>query len=178
MISLQSLPWRTFSSSLHIESDEELNVAFDTHWIKYIVPSLIAFIFALMTIGILYSSLFIVTGPFASVLFTFGSCLFLLNVHWLFYKLLSEGMQDVIITNKRLIYLETRLWVQDSIHEVRLNVIRAVEANKTGILQNLLRYGSIWFDTGGSSKESGTIIPLVPHPQDKVRQILQTLKMR
>ena len=87
-------------------------------------------------------------------------------------------MVDVIITNKRLILLQGTLWVSDDMHEVHLSRIRAVEAHKHGLLQNILGYGSLWFDTGGSDIESGRMIRLVPHPHRKAREIMKLFKFR
>lgn len=110
---------------------------------------------------------------------TFLLALVLLTLvhHWFFHRVLSDGMDDVIITNKRIIFLDSSLWLRDDMHEIALGQIRAVEARKRNILQNTLRYGSLWFDTGGSSMGGGKVIPLVPHPHRKAKEILELLKM-
>lgn len=109
----------------------------------------------------------------------FAALLLLLYVHhWFFHRILSEAMMDMILTTKRFIFIETNLFFRDDIHEVALERLRAVEAHKRGLLQNLLHYGSIWFDTGGSPISSSKLIPLVPHPHHRVHEITSMLQMK
>ena len=91
---------------------------------------------------------------------------------------MSESMDDIIITNRRLIYFDNTLLLYDTMHEVQLTHIRGVEATKRGIFQNLLNYGTLWFDTGGSSVSGARTIPLVPHPQRKAKTIMHLLEMK
>lgn len=159
---------------------ERIVDAWSTHWIKYVVPVVMYLLLGGVSIVLYYfaglSAHHSVWTSHATLIL--ASLLLLLTHHWFFHRILSEGMMDAILTNKRLIFLEDNIWFSDDMHEVKLENIRAVEAHKRGVIQNLFRYGSLWFDTGGSAIESGRIIPLVPHPHDKVKKIMHMLKMK
>lgn len=179
MFDMSHLPWKAKSGAVTLEGDERLIDTFSTHWIKYSVPVLLYIIIGITSIFLLLlARTALESMPFVAHLsFLLGTILLTLVHHWFFHRILSEGMVDVIITNKRLILLQDSLWFYDNMHEVSIALIRGVEARKQGILSNLLRYGSLWFDTGGSDTES-SVIPLVPHPHRKVREITQMLKLR
>jgi uncharacterized membrane protein YdbT with pleckstrin-like domain len=160
--------------------DEKLIDAFSTHWIKYVMPVVLflllggsAVLFFFFSGMSSHHSMWLSHGTYLVALLLFS-----IAHHWFFHKILSEGMDDVIITNKRLIFLDAHLLFRDDMHEVSLDRIRALEARKRGFVQNILRYGSIWFDTGGSEIKSGRIIPLVPHPHSKVKLITDLLEMK
>lgn len=158
---------------------ERLIDAFSTHWVKYVGP---AFLYAfLLSVSLL---LFYLAGVMAhhserwSHLSFFAALFLMLLVHhWFFHKIMSEAMVDIILTNKRFIFMRDSLLLHEDMHELSLDRIRAVEAREHGIIQNILRYGSIWFDTGGS--DIGTrIITLIPHPHRKAKAIMQLLQMK
>lgn len=158
---------------------ERLIDAFSTHWIKYAMP-----VFVLVVLLMTSTLLFYFSGLSAHHImwlshttFLFAIVLLLMAHHWFFHRVLSDGMDDVIITDKRVIFLDSSLWFRDDMQEIALERIRAVEARKHGILQNIFHYGSLWFDTGGSAVGGGKVIPLVPHPHGKAREILALLKM-
>lgn len=177
---LARLPWKRIPPDPTVAKGEQLIEYFSTHWIKYVAPTLIV-------IGIsggaglllwLAESASRASPAIAFTAFLISLCIGSIALHWYFHRLLSEAMIDVIITSKRLLFLQSNLWLNDDMHEVALERIRAVEAHKHGIVQNLLRYGELWFDTGGSDIESGRLIQLVPHPHTKAKRIMQLLNMR
>jgi hypothetical protein len=88
---------------------------------------------------------------------------------------LSESMEDVIITNRRFIYLESNLWSMDEMQEISLGEIKGVEAQRRGLLQNIFRYGRMSFDTGGTDMNARTF-NLIPHPDRKARLITNLLR--
>ncbi|MBM3231602.1 hypothetical protein FJZ28_04750 [Candidatus Peregrinibacteria bacterium] len=154
--------------------------AFSTHWIKYVPPTVIFFL--LLPVAL---TLFITAGlnaqsygNGADMLFLGALLLLLLVHHWYFHRILSEAMVDVIITNKRVIFCQDSLLRFDDMHEFNLQNLIAVQAQKHGILQNVLRYGSLWLDTGGSvSTDLGGVIPQVPHPHYVAQQITTERRM-
>lgn len=163
-----------------IDKEERLIDAFSTHWIKYVAPAFFYTVF--LSVSLL---LFLFAGYAAYENELLSNASFLIALfsmvvahHWFFFRILSEAMVDVIITNRRLIFLQDSLLFQDDMHEVSLERIRAIEALKHGILQNVFRYGSLWFDTGGSSIKSGRIIRLVPHPHSKAKEIMQLMELK
>lgn len=159
-------------------TDEQLVDAFDTHWIKYIAP---ACIYLLVTAGgllLVYISANIAADSLVlSQLCFFSSLVVILSAHHcFFYFLMSEGMIDAIVTNERLVYFHGLLWVSDDMHEISLQHIRGVEARVHGVFQNLFRYGDLWFDTGGASLESGSILKRVPKPHRRAKKIRKLLE--
>ena len=155
-------------------------MAFSTHWVKYVVPTMIWFILFPTSVV-----LFVIAGLYANhndivanILFIGALLMMLLVHHWYFHKLLSEAMVDVVVTNKRLIYCVSSLLRYDDIHEYTVENLIAVQAQKHGLIQNLLRYGSLWLDTGGSaSTDDAAVIPLVPHPHSVARELTTLHRM-
>lgn len=160
--------------------DEELIDCFSTHAVKYVRPTFFYLLMGGVSVLLFYFAGLSMHHNMWLSYFTFLVALIVLYAshHRFFHKILSEGMDDVVITNKRLIFLDAHLWFRDDMHEVTLDRVRAVEARKHGLLQNLLRYGTLWFDTGGSEIKSGRIIPLVPHPHSKAKMITDLLEMK
>lgn len=162
-------------NDMQSESAGEYSVlAISTHWVKYVMPTVIYLL--LFPVGMAF---FIVAAMnareydgVANLLFI--SAFFLLCVvhHWYFHRIMSEAMVDLVVTNKRVIYCLDSLLRFDDMHEFSLRNLIAVQAQKHGIIQNLLRYGSLWIDTGGSaSTDRGATIPLIPHPHYVAQQI-------
>lgn len=155
-------------------NSEQIVKILSTHWVKYARP---LSMYIILT-GACFL-LFMLAGELAEgtpialhgVLFTAMIMLYLVN-HWFFHKLLSEAMEDIIITNQRVIWLKESLFIQDDMRQIPLNRIRGVEAHKRGIRQTVLHYGTIWFDTGGTgSQDINATIEFVPHPNDIARLI-------
>ena len=162
------------------QTDEYLVYAISEHWIKYAVPVVLYAVLTPLSIGMLalagatahrndvvsFSSHFI------------GLAMLLLTHHWFFHRILSESIIDIIVTTKRIIYLEDSLFLSYTKHDIALERIRAVEARENGIVQNILSYGDLWFDTGGSDITGGTVIHYVPHPHTQEKQIMKLLEMK
>jgi hypothetical protein len=154
--------------------------AFDTHWIKYVFPtfSYLTALLLLLAGFRLCPDITAISRPAGWGFFVLLTFLLSAIHHWYFHKILSEGMIDVIITNKRLIFLEDILWFKDDMGEVDLIRIKGVEAHKEGFLQNVFQYGTLWFDTGGSDMKSGRTVKLVPHPHRKAKMIEEILQLK
>ena len=161
------------------QNHERLVDAFSTHWIKYSMPVFVLFVLLMTSILLFYfAGLSTHHLMWLSHITLLLALVLLVTVHhWFFHRILSDGMDDVIITDKRIIFLDSSLWLRDDMQEIALGQIRAVEARKRGILQNVFHYGSLWFDTGGSAIGGGKVIPLVPHPHRKAKEILALLEM-
>lgn len=103
---------------------------------------------------------------FIGLIFTY------LILHWYFHKLLSEAMEDIVVTTKRVIWIKESLFQVDEVRQIPLDKIQGVEAQKHGITQTVLHYGSLWFDTGGTTTaDQNAIMDQVPHPNDVAREI-------
>lgn len=156
-------------------TQENVLYAHSTHWVKYIPKTAIYSLIGFLSIGLMLLAFQIdATFPLVSLaLYLVGSVLFLLCHHLLFHLYLSEQMIDIIITNQRIIYYNDCLFTCDDEHEIPLSRIAGVEMQQHGLLQNILNYGILWFDTGGSSLDMKRSIPHVAHPDD-VAEIINT----
>lgn len=173
------IPWRAPGGSITPTSEERLVEAISTHWIKFIVPFTLYFLLGGAGLTILTTS-GIAGGrnAFAIGLFLVALTVCSIIHHWFFNRILSEGMVDLIITNKRIIYLEEHLWFHDEMHEIALGQLMGVQAHKHNLLQNILRYGDLWFDTGGSELSEKRTLHRMPHPHRIARTIMQLLEMK
>lgn len=140
----------------------------DEHWIKYVVPATIAFSLFGVSLLLLYSA-----GLSAHhfmwlshTTFIAGLGLFLFTLHWFFMVLLSETLDRIIITNRRLIRVQYRLIFHEDILEVSFEKMKTVDSKKEGLLQNLLGYGTLVFESKLAS------VRLVPHP-NRVARVIQ-----
>lgn len=151
-----------------VHSGEHLVVITDEHWIKFVGPvllfvlllgvSLLLFYFAGLSA---HHTMWLSHGTLLIAMFVF-----LMTHHWFFMVLLSEAMDRIIVTNRRLFRMKYRLLFTEDILEISFEKMKTVDATKTGILQNLLRYGTLSFETKLAS------ISLIPHP-NKLAQIIQ-----
>ena len=154
-------------------SGERLVRIIDEHWIRYVPPIFLGLLFG--SIGLL---LFYLAGLSAHHNMwlshvTLFSALVLVTVanHWFFYVLLSEAVGFIVITDRRIIFIYTRLLVRESMQEISFDKMKRVQASKRGLIQNLFRYGSLHF-------EGGADIELVPHPNRVVRDIELAMGLR
>ena len=147
---------------------EHILAVVNEHWVKYVLPVVIfAFLFGISLL------LFILAGMSAhhytwlSHATYYGALLlFFLTLHWFFMMLLSESLDRIIITNKRLMRVQYRLIFHEDILEISFEKMKTVDARKHGLLQNLLGYGSLHFETKLAS------VSLIPHP-NRVARIIQ-----
>jgi hypothetical protein len=111
-------------------------------------------------------------APWLSTVFHIAPFISMVIVHhWFFHAMLSENVTDIILTNKRLLYLARRLFVLNIMDEVLLHKIEKVEVRKRNIIQYLFNYGDLWIFTGGPQ----VIIPYVASPQAWAGQIERLL---
>lgn len=143
------------------------------HWIKYVFPvflysvllavSMFLFVFAGMTA---HHSMWLSHASFVGALL-----LFLIAHHWFFTRLLGESMTHIVITNHRVVRIHESLFLREEMSEYAFDKMKTVEANKKGILQNILRYGSLTFETGPD-------VCLVPHPNSVAKDIEQAMGLK
>lgn len=153
-------------------SGEHVVMVTDQHWIKYVVPMTIA-TFLFITVFLL----FVLAGISAHhymwlshVTFMVALVLFLFALHWFFMVLLSEALDRILITNKRLIRTQYSLLFREDILEISFEKMKTVDSQKKGILQNILHYGTLFFESKLAS------IPMVPHP-NRVAKTIQEIMM-
>ena len=160
---------------MNTEHHERLLYARSTHWVKYIQKTLVYVLVALFSMALLWIALQIIPRQpvFGAAVYLIGFSLLLLCHHLLFHLYFSEQMIDIIVTDRRIIYFNDLLFTMDDEHEIPLKKIAAVEVQQHGIVQNMLNYGVLWFDTGGSSGDLRRSIPHVPNP-DALADIINT----
>lgn len=162
-------------------AEEDIVRAFSTHWIKYVTPSCIFVIVISAS-----SAMLVAAGMSASsspilthVLLFLGLILTYLSLHWYFHKLLSEAMEDIVITTRRIIWIKEALFAVDEMRQIPLSNIQGVEARKHGIFQTVLGYGNLWLDTGGTvTTDENAIIDQVPHPNRVAGEINKLLRLK
>lgn len=161
-------------------ADEKIVRAFSTHWIKYVAPTSVFFIVLTASIIMLTGAAFSSAVSWLTGILLFAGIIFLyLSVHWFFHRLLSEAMEDIVITTKRIIWIRESLFAIEDVRQVPLDNIQGVEAKKIGFWQTVLRYGTLWFDTGGTvTVDKNAIITQVPHPNGVAKQINQLLQLK
>lgn len=142
------------------------------HWIKYLFPSFLYV--ALMVSGGILVSVAALSAPsglsFFTTLFLPALLLLFVTHHWFFWFLLAETQAHIIVTNRRVVYIhESLLWREEAV-EVSFEKMKTVEAHKKNIMQSLLNYGTLQF-------ESATTIKRVPHPGTLAKNIQQAMGM-
>ena len=162
------------TSNTTAKSREKIVLSISTHWIKYVLPTTIfLIILTASTSFFIISNIATESSDIIAIITLFlGMILMYLVMHWYFHKILSEAMEDIIITTKRIIWIKESLFQIDDVRQIPLANIQGVEAKKHGISQTILRYGSIWFDTGGTiTNDQNAMMDQVPHPNDVARKI-------
>ncbi|MBU0767360.1 PH domain-containing protein [Patescibacteria group bacterium] len=154
-----------------MSNNERLIFSTSTHWVKYLSSIFFNNLFAMLGILLLIAAAIASIQIVALITFFVGTILILFAHHRLFHKIMSEAMLDIFVTTDRVIYFDDNLCLCDDEHEIPLEKVAAVEVNQHGLLQNILDYGIIWFDTGGGVQDINRSVPNVPHP-DKVSEII------
>lgn len=155
-----------------IDDGERLVALTAEHWVKYVVPAVIAAL-----LGSISVLLFLLAGLSAhhydwlsQLAFVAGTLLFFFAQHWYFMQLLSDTVERVIVTNRRLLRVRFTLILEEDILEISFDKMKTVEAKKEGLLQNLLHYGSLIFETKMAA------VGLVPHPNRLARIIQDAMR--
>lgn len=151
---------------------ERLIIVIHEHWVRYIR---LAFVYVLL---LMVSFLFFYLSGLAAYhyeilsesLFVLALLLFFLDHHWFFMAALSQAENHVMVTTDRVIWIRHRLFFQEEMMEYAFDKMKTVEAHKTNILQYILQYGTLKF-------ESGPPVLYVPHPNNVVRKIEQAMGM-
>lgn len=178
-VSLSALPWKSRGLIPELAKDERLLRFSHRHKIKYLAPLAIYILLGLLCVGVLLwtASIRSSSPQVAGAMLFIGLVPLLIVHHWCFHTILSESTYDIILTNKRIIYITHQLWLSDSLHDTALNQIKAVKVERHGFVQHLLNYGSLWFDTGGSGTgQSDQIIPFAPAPEKWAEEIVRAMK--
>lgn len=159
--------------------NEQLIRAFSTHWVKYVQPITIFVIVMLSSTAVMFAAYLMRESvwPIAMGFFMASTVFIMLAHHWFFHTLLSEAMEDVIITSERIIWIKEALYQMDDMRQIPLENIQGVEAAKRGLSQTILHYGTVWFDTGGTgTSDENAKLTRVPHPNRVAREINELIQ--
>ena len=85
-----------------------------------------------------------------------------------FVTLLCEMAVHIAITNHRVVWVRDKVILDEHTTEYAFTIMETVEARKHGLLQTILRYGTLQFETGPD-------ITLVPHPISVAKDIEQAM---
>ncbi len=142
------------------------------HWIRYVGPAFGCLILTTLSIFLYYlAGVSAFEQEWASdALFVTATIMLLVTTHGIFHLLMSRYLSQIIVTDKRIIKLDQRLFLQDEMHESPLDKVRVVSAEKHGVMQSLLRYGTVVLDQQK--------ITYVPHPHAVARDIAHVLEMK
>lgn len=153
------------------EHGERLVAVAHGHWIRFVGPCLLAS--ALLGISAL---LYVLAGISAHhymwlshVTLLAGMLIFTFTVHWFFMFLLGNALDCILITNKRLLWMQYSPLFREDILEISFEKMKTVDVRKVGLLQNLLRYGTLYFETKLAS------VPYVAHPNNVAKIIQETM---
>ena len=154
------------------DHSERILLVTNEHWVKFVAPTVVAVF--LLAISIL---LFLLAGMsshhymwLSHATYLSALLLFLLTMHWYFMILLSESLDRIIVTNKRLMRTQYRLIFHEDTLEINFDIMRSVEANKEGLIQNLLHYGTLSFENDKA------FVRLVPRPNHVARAIRDAMR--
>lgn len=170
MSSLDMLPWKRRAPAPTIGKDERLIAQSHHHWMKF-TPSICVYVFLMILsiITLVYVPSLRQSAPELSTIVFWCVLLAMVIVqHWFFHAMLSENTTTIILTNKRILYLENSLWVDDAMDELVLKRIQMVKVHKQGVIRHMLNYGelSCFFDV-----DAGKTFRFMPGPQTWARQI-------
>ncbi len=155
-----------------LAAQERLICISTEHWIKYVLPSLLYVL--LMGASGLFLSLAVLAAPSVHGLSLFFAitalAVFFIFHHWFFWFLLAESQAHIIVTSRRIVYIHESLLRREEMIEVSFEKMKTVEAHKTTILQTILNYGTLDF-------ESKAKLTRVPHPGPLAMRIEQAMGM-
>lgn len=141
------------------------------HWVRFVWPFVLSTV--LFGISLLLYTLAGISAHHSMWLshltLAAGMLLFSFTIHWYFMVLLGDALDCILITNKRLVRLQYRPLFHDDVLEISFEKMKTVEAQKTGLLQNILRYGTLTFETKLAS------VPYVWHPNRVAKVIQETM---
>ncbi len=169
---LAALPWRSRAPLLQPETDEKLLRRSHGHWVQHALPAFVAVLLSGAGMAFLAAAVFMsVSAVVAQVLLLLASVVVLPTLHWFFHYALSESVSEILLTNKRILRLDRRLWWYDAVDETVLARIKAVHVHKSGLLRQVFDYGDLVFDIGG-----GKNLDYLPHPKGWAEDIQRQIR--
>lgn len=177
---LATLPWKP-SGQRADEQGERLWDCALPHWAALLGPACIYACIATVSICCLLLAAYQrEAAPLLSTTAMFVATIaWVLAHHWFFHKACSAQVSEIAITERRILYSIRRLWLDDTLHDVSLANVKAVEVHKLGISQNLLDYGDIWLELhDGERGDTQQIISGVPKPHHWAEHIVRSMRPR
>ena len=138
----------TTSSTDHVHEHAVFRVC--DHEVKY-MPALLLIAASWILYGLCaWASLSLRTWNHAAAVAALvtGHAVLLLFHHGAFYRLLSQSTARTLVTTHRVLRTEQQLWLSERVMDVPLWKIRSLEVEKSGILRQLLDFGTIRLNGG------------------------------
>lgn len=177
---LANLPWKA-PKHRQMQSQEELWICTLPHWASLFGPACVyACVAAVGVSCLLLAASQRDTAPMLSTTALFIATIGLLLVHhWFFHRVCSRQVSEIAITNRRILYAIRRVWLDDTLHDVSLEHVKAVEVHKLGISQNLLDYGDVWLELRENDRgDTQQIIAAMPKPHRCAEHIVRSMHAR
>lgn len=174
---LAGLPWKASGQRGEARGERLWDCALP-HWAALLGPACVyACIAAVSICCLLLAAYQRESAPMLSTTAMFVATVALaLAHHWFFHKACSAQVSEIAMTDQRILYSIRKIWLDDTLHDVSLSGVKAVEVHKTGIAQNLLDYGDIWLELHDSQHgDTQQIISCVPKPHHWAEHIVRSI---
>jgi len=155
------------TSKITLQDDEYIVVVIRKHWFVVLKESFGIIVFAIIPL-LLLSIIASGSGPVSPVL-TFVLTLWMLILWMALFTIWTDYYLDMwIVTDRRIINMDQISLFHREVSTVRIERIQDVSTTESGIIQTLLKFGSIRVQSAGAED---IIIHGIPHPQ-KIRNII------
>lgn len=159
----------TIKSASQMRPGEHIIMILHRHWIVFVFK--IGYMLGLVVTTLIILSMM---NPLVTI---FGTGIFWggLSIYWMFFLtfILLSWMNDeldlFIITDQRIIGIDQVSSLSRRVSECGLDRVQEVNAEVTGILQTLLRYGHVHIHT--ASENSDMIVRYAPNPVENGNRI-------
>jgi len=154
-----------------LESNEELYLVIRKHWI--ILVEICFFILVLATIsgGIYFLGIFARIPVLFVVITIIG--ITMVSLQYIFVHWVNNALDLLIITNRRIIAYDQVKFLDRKMSQTTIDLVQEVNASTSGLLGNLLHYGSLMVRTASDSASNVSDFNMthIPNPIETSRAI-------
>jgi len=168
---LQSIQQRF---GLQLEPGEALLNLYTRHWIVLVRRSAL-FLLLLLPVGIFLSWLVNNASQGINLPLLLVVCLYLVSISLLWYYGYADWRNDALImTDRRLLYIEQTLLLSYAVREALLSNVQNVRSTSKGLLASLLHYGHLLIET--AARQMDISFGPIPHPEKAQQDIMARLE--
>ena len=151
---------------IQLHEHEHVVLLLHKHWFV-VARIVIGVVFMLILLGVIFALLPLVTAqldsPVVSSIIGFGTVVYLMVLClFAFFSWMDYYLDVWIVTEKRVMHVDQQGLFSRQISEIPLASVQDVTLNVTGIVQTLLKFGTIRIQTAG---EREFMITEIPHLQ-------------